>query len=153
MSDDREQTSAFSMDKEQIRKLGYEIVDIITDELGDPSRRPIYPRPYDWDELEPLLGGDAPEAGENPHALLALIHDTFIPASANAEAYLNQLNGRLEHALAGDGRALMTGTELNGQKVMRTCIVNHKASWEGIEATLLLIRELGENLHVEIAVS
>ena len=83
MSDDREPTSAFSMDKEQIRKLGYEIVDIITDELGDPSRRPIYPRPYDWDELEPLLGGDAPEAGENPHALLALIRDTVIPASAN----------------------------------------------------------------------
>ena len=47
MDNDRSRESAVSMDKEQIRKLGYEIVDIIADELGDPSKRPIYPR-IDW---------------------------------------------------------------------------------------------------------
>ncbi len=83
MENDRTGVSALSMDREQIRKLGYEIVDIIADELGDPSKRPIYPRPYDWDELEPVLGGDAPEAGEDPHELLATIRDSLIPASAN----------------------------------------------------------------------
>ena len=83
MKSDHVPGNAFSMEKEQIRKLGYEIVDIITDELDDPARRPIYPRPYDWDELEPVLGGDAPEYGQDPHELLRVVRDTLIPASAN----------------------------------------------------------------------
>ena len=73
MKSDHVPGNAFSMEKEQIRKLGYEIVDIITDELDDPARRPIYPRPYDWDELEPVLGGDAPEYGQDPHELLRVV--------------------------------------------------------------------------------
>ena len=75
----------------------------------------------------------------------------YVPISIvggdNAEAYLNTLNSKLEGALAGDGRALMTGTRLNGRSVLRTCIVNHKASWKGVEKTLELIRELGEKWH------
>lgn len=70
---------------------------------------------------------------------------------AAQDTYLNELNNALEHALAADGRALMTGTELNGRKVLRACIVNHRATWEGIEQTLRLIRELGEKLHAERA--
>ena len=83
MRDDKIGASAFSMDKEEIRRLGYEIVDIIADELADPSKRPIYPRPYQWEELEATLGGDAPEQGQDPFELLGLIRDTLIPASAN----------------------------------------------------------------------
>ena len=67
------------------------------------------------------------------------------------EAYLDGHNGQLEAAMARDGRALMTGTRLNGCAVLRTCIVNHKASSGRIEETLELIRELGEKLHLERA--
>ena len=64
MRDDKFATSPFSMDKDEIRRLGYEIVDIIADELADPSKPPIYPRPCQWEELEATLGGDAPEEGQ-----------------------------------------------------------------------------------------
>ncbi len=63
------------------------------------------------------------------------------------ECYLNELNSKLEENIALSGQALMTGTMLKGKKVLRACIVNHRATWEGIEQTLKLIRELGQELH------
>ncbi len=63
------------------------------------------------------------------------------------ENYLNTLNLQIEVALVDDGSALMTGTTLNGKRVLRACIVNHKATWQGIEETLELIRAIGTRLH------
>lgn len=74
----------------------------------------------------------------------------YTPVTGHAdnerENYLNTLNSRIEEALIADGGALMTGTVLRGKRVFRACIVNHKATWHGIEETLLRIRKIGKNL-------
>jgi glutamate/tyrosine decarboxylase-like PLP-dependent enzyme len=62
------------------------------------------------------------------------------------EAYLNKLNQAIELALAEDGRALVSGTELQGRRVLRICIVNHRVTRTGVEETLVLLRELGYKL-------
>lgn len=62
------------------------------------------------------------------------------------EAYLNQLNQAIELALAEDGRALVSGTVLQGKRVLRACIVNHRVTQTGVEETLLLLREFGYKL-------
>ncbi len=72
-----------AMDPEQIRALGYRIVDLITEELGAPDRRPIYPPPHRWDELDRRLGGELPEQGSDPFAVIETIRRDLIPASAN----------------------------------------------------------------------
>ena len=62
------------------------------------------------------------------------------------EAYLNKLNQAIEMALAEDGRALVSGTELQGKRVLRICIVNHRVTQTGVEETLVLLREFGYKL-------
>jgi aromatic-L-amino-acid decarboxylase len=62
------------------------------------------------------------------------------------EVYLNKLNQAIEMALAEDGRALVSGTELQGKRVLRVCIVNHRVTWTGVEETLALLREFGYKL-------
>lgn len=62
------------------------------------------------------------------------------------EVYLNNLNQATEMALAEDGRALVSGTELQGKRVLRICIVNHRVTWTGVEETLALLREFGYKL-------
>jgi glutamate/tyrosine decarboxylase-like PLP-dependent enzyme len=62
------------------------------------------------------------------------------------EVYLNKLNQAIEMALAEDGRALVSGTELQGKRVLRICIVNHRVTWTGVEETLALLREFGYKL-------
>jgi glutamate/tyrosine decarboxylase-like PLP-dependent enzyme len=61
-------------------------------------------------------------------------------------AYLNDLNRAIEMALINDGRALVSGTELHGKRVLRVCIVNHRVTREGVEKTLLLLRKFGDEL-------
>jgi aromatic-L-amino-acid decarboxylase len=62
------------------------------------------------------------------------------------EAYLSELNQAIEMALVEDGRALVSGTELQGKRVLRSCIVNHRVTQAGVEETLMLLRELGYKL-------
>ena len=62
------------------------------------------------------------------------------------ESYLNKLNQAIEMALVEDGRALVSGTELQGVRVLRICIVNHRVTHTGVEETLVLLRELGYKL-------
>jgi glutamate/tyrosine decarboxylase-like PLP-dependent enzyme len=62
------------------------------------------------------------------------------------EAYLNTLNEAIETALVADGRALVSGTELQGRRVLRICIVNHRVTQSGVEMTFALLREFGYKL-------
>ncbi|UCG25796.1 MAG: hypothetical protein JSW55_07350 [Chloroflexota bacterium] len=68
------------------------------------------------------------------------------PLTEESEAYLNELNVAIEMALAEDGRAMVSGTLLQGKRVLRACIVNHRVTQAGVEQTLLLLQELGHRL-------
>ncbi len=70
----------------------------------------------------------------------------YAPPGMTDEAALNQLNHDIESELTYDGRALITGTELDGLRVLRSCIVNHRATWEGVQRTLEIAREVGERV-------
>jgi len=72
------------------------------------------------------------------------------PEARGDDAYLDRLNFALERALAADGRGLFTGTRVRGRRVLRACIVNHKATWAGVRETLELVRALGRGLHAEL---
>jgi aromatic-L-amino-acid decarboxylase len=61
-------------------------------------------------------------------------------------SYLNKLNQAIEMALAEDGRALVSGTVLQGKRVLRACIVNHRVTRTGVEETLVLLRGFGYKL-------
>jgi len=62
------------------------------------------------------------------------------------KSYLNKLNHAIEMALAEDGRGLVSGTELQGKRVLRACIVNHRVTQTGVEETFVLLREFGYKL-------
>ena len=76
------------------------------------------------------------------------------PPTPSVETYLNTLNHALEMALAADGRALVSGTELNacprlrpgGTRVLRACIVSHPVTRAGVDETLALLQQLGRQL-------
>lgn len=68
------------------------------------------------------------------------------PLTEASDAYLSDLNQAIELALVEDGRALVSGTQLRGKRVLRACIVNHRVTADGVEQTLLLLREIGHRL-------
>ena len=68
------------------------------------------------------------------------------PGTPSVETYLNTLNHALEMALAADGRALVSGTELNGTRVLRACIVSHPVTRASVDETLALLQQLGQQL-------
>ncbi len=70
-------------DPEDIRRLGYRIVDIIADELADTARRPVNPPPRTPAEMERLFGGALPVAPSDPDKLLDNIRDQVLPSTAN----------------------------------------------------------------------
>ena len=72
------------------------------------------------------------------------------PGARSVETYLNTLNHALEMALAADGRALVSGTELNGARVLRACIVSHPVTRDGVDETLSLLRQLGQQLDADM---
>jgi glutamate/tyrosine decarboxylase-like PLP-dependent enzyme len=69
--------------------------------------------------------------------------------TAEATAYLNDLNHAIEMALASDGRALVSGTDLNGIRVMRACIASHPATQASVEEAFTLLQHYGRKLHAE----
>jgi aromatic-L-amino-acid decarboxylase len=79
----------------------------------------------------------------------------FVPldidtGTEQAEAYLNQLNQATEMALASDGRALVSGTELHGRRVLRACIASHPVTQASVEETLTLLRTFGRDLDAQM---
>ncbi|NNE54052.1 MAG: aspartate aminotransferase family protein [Sulfitobacter sp.] len=71
------------MNSDEIRRLGYRIVDMIADELEDPGRRGVYPPPQSPADMERELGGPLPEGPMDPDAILDIIRDKLIPATVN----------------------------------------------------------------------
>ncbi len=67
----------------EIRKLGYRIVDMIANDLSDPSGRPVFPLSPSIEELETAFGGPPPEAGMSPGEILDVIEARLIAASGN----------------------------------------------------------------------
>lgn len=57
-----------------------------------------------------------------------------------------EVNQSLIPALEEDGRIFITGTRLNGEFVIRACIINHRKTQDSIDYLLSVIRELGERI-------
>ncbi|HEY7355723.1 MAG TPA: aminotransferase class V-fold PLP-dependent enzyme [Ktedonobacterales bacterium] len=54
---------------EEIRRFGYQVVDIIADHLTQLPERPVW-QPYPAEQAEALLGAPAPQSGQEADALL-----------------------------------------------------------------------------------
>lgn len=57
-----------------------------------------------------------------------------------------QLNQDLIPALEADGRVFITGTKLNGEFVLRACIINHRKSEASIDYLLNVVRAVAAGL-------
>ncbi|MDE0208238.1 MAG: hypothetical protein OXP66_19660, partial [Candidatus Tectomicrobia bacterium] len=71
------------MDAREIRALGYRIVDMIADDLDDPSRRPVFPPIQSREAMEAAFGGPVPHSGTEADDLLSVIRDQLLPAAGN----------------------------------------------------------------------
>lgn len=71
------------MNSDEIRRLGYRIVDMIADELADPAQRSVHPPPQSPAVMEAEFGGPLPEEPMDPDAILDMIRDKLIPATVN----------------------------------------------------------------------
>ncbi len=76
-------TAPLEIGADEIRRLGYRMVDIIADELADPSKRSAYPPPQTPDAMEALFGGPPPEDGTDADAILDLVRDHVVPNAVN----------------------------------------------------------------------
>jgi aromatic-L-amino-acid decarboxylase len=57
-----------------------------------------------------------------------------------------ELNQTLIPALESDGRVFITGTKLNGEFVLRACLINHRKQKSSVNYLLETIREVGTKL-------
>lgn len=79
---------------------------------------------------------------------LAIVCFRYLGRDSSDAAALNDLNARLLEALERDGRVFITGTQLNGQHVIRACIINHRMVRADIDFLLQTIRDVAA--HVEL---
>jgi glutamate/tyrosine decarboxylase-like PLP-dependent enzyme len=63
------------------------------------------------------------------------------------EDEIAHLNQRLIPALEKDGRVFITGTKLNGEFVIRACIINHRKQKEDIDYLLNVIRDVAKRIN------
>jgi glutamate/tyrosine decarboxylase-like PLP-dependent enzyme len=63
-----------------------------------------------------------------------------------AEEEITALNQQLIPALEADGRVFITSTKLNGEFVLRACIINHRKTEQSIEYLLDTIRDVAAKL-------
>lgn len=56
-----------------------------------------------------------------------------------------ELNQKLIPALEKDGRVFITGTKLNGEFVLRVCLINHRKDTASVDFLLKVIREVVRN--------
>ena len=74
---------SLAMDAASIRALGYRIVDMIAEDLGDPARRPVFPAARSREAMEAVFGGPVPRSGTQADALLTILRDHLLPAAGN----------------------------------------------------------------------
>lgn len=102
-----------TMSPEEIRNLGYRIVDMIANDLSNPSGRPVFPLSPRIDELETAFGGPPPEAGMSPGEILDIIEAKLVPACGNHNhpfLMANVLTGAMP--LAGLVEALVSALKI-----------------------------------------
>ncbi|MBK6768921.1 MAG: hypothetical protein IPG72_07925 [Ardenticatenales bacterium] len=97
--------------------------------------------------LADVLRG-APDFEVMSEPVLSICCFRYVPSDLSAgpepvERYLDALNQAVELGLMDDGRAMVSGTELRGRRVLRACIVNHRATRDHVDATIELLREIG----------
>lgn len=76
---------------------------------------------------------------------LAISCFRFTGGLKDAEAIL-QLNKDLIPALEQDGRVFITGTRLQGEFVLRACLINHRKNKATTDFLLQVIREVGQEI-------
>jgi glutamate/tyrosine decarboxylase-like PLP-dependent enzyme len=100
--------------------------------------------------LAELLHG-APEFEVMSEPVLSICCFRYVPpdlADRPEEAvqvYLDRLNLAVELALVADGGAMVSGTDLGARRVLRACIVNHRATRDDVDATVALLGRLGRD--------
>jgi aromatic-L-amino-acid/L-tryptophan decarboxylase len=73
-----------------------------------------------------------------------------LPEGDGREEYLDALNERLMTAIQMDGRVYPSNAVLNGQFVLRSCIVNFRTEAEEMDLLLDVTAELGSRLDAEL---
>jgi glutamate/tyrosine decarboxylase-like PLP-dependent enzyme len=76
---------------------------------------------------------------------LAIACFRYIGKNLSPEAIV-EINQQLIPTLEADGRIFITGTRLNGEFVLRACIINHRKNEASIDYLLATIREVAEKL-------
>lgn len=76
---------------------------------------------------------------------LAIACFRYVGVGLSAEQII-QLNQDLIPALEADGRVFITGTKLNGEFVLRACIINHRKSEASIDYLLNVVRDVAAGL-------
>ncbi len=76
---------------------------------------------------------------------LAIACFRYIGHNLSAEKVI-EINQNLIPALENDGRVFITGTRLNGEFVLRACIINHRKTEASIDYLLNVIREVATTL-------
>ena len=76
---------------------------------------------------------------------LAIACFRYIGHNLSAEKVI-EINQKLIPALENDGRVFITGTRLNGEFVLRACIINHRKTEASIDYLLNVIREVATTL-------
>ena len=61
-----------------------------------------------------------------------------------SEAEIVRINEQLISALEKDGRVFITGTKLNGEFVLRACLINHRKTEATTDYLIEVIREVGK---------
>lgn len=59
---------------------------------------------------------------------------------------IEQFNQQLIPALEADGRIFITGTKLNGEFVLRACLINHRKDKASVEYLLAVIRDVAQTI-------
>lgn len=68
----------------------------------------------------------------------------------NDNDYLSSLNSEILAEVERDGRVFVSGTIINGSRVLRACSVNHRTKTRHVEYLLGVLREIGENCRVRL---
>lgn len=79
------------------------------------------------------------------HNVLAIVCFQYSGGLQDPEKII-QLNQALIPALEEDGRVFITSTRLNGELVLRACLINHRKDKASTDFLLQVIREVGASL-------
>lgn len=88
------------------------------------------------------ISNDFEMAADSPLAICCFRYKGHL---TDKQAILN-LNKALIPALEKDGRVFITGTTLNGEFVLRACLINHRKNRNTTNYLIEVIRNVGQNL-------